>query len=369
MEKLRLFELFRGYGSQALALKKYGIEFENVGGCEIDKYADIAHEAIHGYVKNFGDITKVIASELPYHDLCTYSFPCQSISMAGKQEGLSEGSGTRSSLLWECERIIKAKMPKFLTMENVKNLISKKHKPDFDKWLMVLNNLGYNNYWKVINAKHCGIPQNRERVFCVSIRKDIDDGLFEFEDDFDSGVRLKDVLESKVDEKYYLTGNYLVWWNKNKDFQLKKAYSSLNNDIAICLAARQYASWNGNYVDGKINCFTESRTEEAKKIRRESMKNGIDFSPRRGKYLKLRDDEMSNCITTSITKEHSLLLLDGIRKLTPKECFRLMGVSDEDINKMQSSGISNSQQYKLAGNSIVVNSMAFLKNLPICKSK
>jgi DNA (cytosine-5)-methyltransferase 1 len=202
---LRVFEAFAGYGSQALALKKYNIEFKTVGISEIDKYAIQAYEAIHGPVKNYGDISKINTVCLPDFDLFTYSFPCQDISMAGKQKGLEEGSGSRSSLLWECQKIIEMKRPKYLMMENVKNLVGKKHKPSFDKWLEILELLGYQNFWKVINAKNCGVPQNRERVFCVSILKEHDNGNFKFYDDFDSGVRLKDILDDHVDEKYYLS--------------------------------------------------------------------------------------------------------------------------------------------------------------------
>ena len=202
---IRLFEAFSGYGSQSLEMKYLGINFEHVGIAEIDKYAIKAHEILHGPVKNYGDVSLLDVDELPEHDLFTYSFPCQDISNAGKQRGLEKGSGTRSSLLWECERIIEGKRPKFLMMENVKNLVGKKNKPHFDEWLQVLKNLGYKNYWKIINGKWCGIPQNRERVFCVSIRKDVDNGLFSFYEDFDNGIRLKDILESVVDEKYYLS--------------------------------------------------------------------------------------------------------------------------------------------------------------------
>lgn len=164
MEPLRLFEAFAGYGSQALALKKYNVPFISVGLAEIDPNAIKAHRALHGDIPNFGDVSLLKVSALPNMDLFTYSFPCQDISNAGKQKGLSEGSGTRSSLLWECERIIRGKLPMVLRMENVKALVGKKNRPDFDRWLNILEELGYNNYWRVVNAKNCGIPQNRERL-------------------------------------------------------------------------------------------------------------------------------------------------------------------------------------------------------------
>ena len=122
---LRVFESFAGIGTQRMALKRLGINHEVIGISEIDKFAIKSYEAIHGETKNYGDISKIDPNDLPDFDLFTYSFPCQDISMAGKQKGLKKGSGTRSSLLWECERIIEAKRPKYLLMENVKNLVGK----------------------------------------------------------------------------------------------------------------------------------------------------------------------------------------------------------------------------------------------------
>ena len=146
-----------------------GIEHEVVAIAEIDKYAVASYEAIHGDYPNLGDISKIDPNDIPNHDLFTYSFPCQDISVAGKQKGLDMDSGTRSGLLWECQKVIDAKKPKYLLMENVKNIVGKKHKHNFDKWLEWLEQQGYSNYWQVLNAKDYGVPQNRERVFCVSI--------------------------------------------------------------------------------------------------------------------------------------------------------------------------------------------------------
>ena len=175
---IRVFEAFAGYGSQHLALKRLNADFEIVGISEIDKYALIAYEALHGSLPtNYGDISKIDWNEVPDFDLFTYSFPCQDISIIGQRKGLDEGSGTESSLLWECKKAIEAKKPNILVMENVKNLVGKKNKPNFDKWLQYLSDLGYTNYWKVINARDCGIPQNRERVFCLSF---LDGRKYEF---------------------------------------------------------------------------------------------------------------------------------------------------------------------------------------------
>ncbi len=205
--KLRIFEAFAGYGSQAMALKRLQhdfpdkVEFEFVGISEIDDYAIAAYHAVHGDIPNFGDISLIDWSQVPDFDVFTYSFPCQDISTAGRQAGFAEGCGSRSSLLWECRRAIEAKRPKFLLMENVKALVQKKFMPEFQLWIKTLTNLGYISFWQVLNAKDYGVPQNRERVFMVSI---LGEGAFEFPNPFPLDRRLLDVLEENVDESYYL---------------------------------------------------------------------------------------------------------------------------------------------------------------------
>nr|DAM77991.1 MAG TPA: Cytosine specific methyltransferase [Caudoviricetes sp.] len=200
---LRLIELFAGIGSQTQALTNIGIAHKVVAISEIDKYAIQSYEAMHGKANNLGDIRKI--EELPDADLWTYSFPCQDISVAGKGAGIKEG--TRSGLLFEVERLLrvaleKGTLPKYLLLENVKNLVSKKFKADFDKWLDFLAELGYTNYWKVLNAKDYGIPQNRERVFCVSIRGKHEP--FVFPKPKELTIRLRDMIDEMVDEKFYL---------------------------------------------------------------------------------------------------------------------------------------------------------------------
>lgn len=200
---LRLIELFAGIGSQTQALTNIGIAHRVVAISEIDKYAIQSYEAMHGKANNLGDIRKI--EELPDADLWTYSFPCQDISVAGKGAGIKEG--TRSGLLFEVERLLrvaseKGTLPKYLLLENVKNLVSKKFKADFDKWLDFLAELGYTNYWKVLNAKDYGIPQNRERVFCVSIRGKHEP--FVFPKPKKLTIRLRDMIDETVDERFYL---------------------------------------------------------------------------------------------------------------------------------------------------------------------
>lgn len=200
---LRLIELFAGIGSQTQALTNIGIAHKVVAISEIDKYAIQSYEAMHGTANNLGDIRKI--EELPDADLWTYSFPCQDISVAGKGAGIKEG--TRSGLLFEVERLLrvaseKGTLPKYLLLENVKNLVSKKFKADFDKWLDFLAELGYTNYWKVLNAKDYGIPQNRERVFCISIRGE--HKPFVFPEPKELTIRLRDMIDETVDERFYL---------------------------------------------------------------------------------------------------------------------------------------------------------------------
>ena len=202
MEKIRIFEAFAGYGSQSMALKRLGIDFEVVGISEIDKYAIQAYMAVHGETHNYGDISKIDWSSVPDFDFLTYSFPCTDISNAGKRKGLAEGSGTRSSLIWECRKAIESKRPKYLLMENVKNLVSKSFIPYLKEWLIFLYRQGYSNYTKVLNAKDFGVPQNRERVFMVSI---LGEASFHFPKPFTLEKRLKDVLEKDVDESFYLS--------------------------------------------------------------------------------------------------------------------------------------------------------------------
>lgn len=246
---VRVFEAFSGVGSQRMALRNLGIDHEVVAISDVDEFTVKSYTAIHDNDKvvsqatdeemqdylekrniplnnkgvrkilkgnklrefyeaciksnNLGDISKVETQDIPDHDLFTYSFPCQDISVAGKGLGLNEGSDTRSGLLWECQKVIYGKRPKYLLLENVKNLVGKKHKHNFDKWLVWLEEQGYTNYWQVLNAKDYGIPQNRERVFVVSILGEHEP--YEFPEPIELELKLKDVLEDKVDEKFYLS--------------------------------------------------------------------------------------------------------------------------------------------------------------------
>ena len=210
---IRLIELFAGYGSQAMALKRIGAKFEHYRVVEFDKYAIASYNAVHGTDFPTMDITKVHAEDLNICDtetftyLLTYSFPCTDLSVAGKQAGMSKGSGTRSGLLWEVERILteirdsNGELPQILFMENVPQVHGKKNVNDFEKWLGFLESLGYTNYWQDLNAKNYGVAQNRNRCFMFSF---LGNYSYDFPQPIPLKKKLKDYLEDNVDEKYYI---------------------------------------------------------------------------------------------------------------------------------------------------------------------
>lgn len=200
---LRVVTLCSGYDSQLMAIRNLGIPYVCVGWSEIDKYAIRAHDAVFPEIadRNLGDMTKIDWDKVDDFDLLFYSTPCTDFSNAGKQAGGEEGSGTRSSILWYTRHAIIQKKPKFLVMENVKALVSDKFRPLFLKWCDELTSYGYTNFMQVLNAKDYGIPQNRERIFVVSI---LGDAWYSFPQPVELKLRLKDLLEEKVEEKYYL---------------------------------------------------------------------------------------------------------------------------------------------------------------------
>lgn len=206
---LRVFTAFSGYDSQCLALQAISLPFDLIGWSEIDKYAIKAHNVLFPEYadRNYGDIAQIDWSQVPDFDLFTYSSPCQDFSQVGKQRGGAKGSGTRSSLLWECERAIAAKKPKWLIFENVAAVASEKFLPVFNEWQLTLERLGYTNFTQILNAKTHGyptpIPQNRKRLFMVSIR-DCDEAFY-FPDAQPLNTTLEDYLEPVIDEKYYIS--------------------------------------------------------------------------------------------------------------------------------------------------------------------
>lgn len=249
---IRLIELFAGIGAQAKALENLGIHFEHYRVVEIDKYAIKSYNAIHGTDFESSDITKLKGQDLgitetdKYSYILTYSFPCQDLSLAGKQKGMAKGENTRSGLLWEVERLLREtdELPQVLLMENVPQVHGNKNKESFYEWLNFLERIGYKNYWKDLNAKDFGIPQNRNRCFMVSL---LGDYYYEFPSPVKLEKRLKDVLEKEVDEKYYLS-------EKAVEYIMQRVgkYTQLCNDgteiAKSALTAKGNTNWTGNFI-------------------------------------------------------------------------------------------------------------------------
>lgn len=450
---IKLLSLFSGIGAFEKALERQGIEYQLVNYCEIDKYASKSYSLIHNVSEqmNLGDITKIDTLDMDDNvDFITYGFPCQDISLAGKQKGFEQnGEFTRSGLFFEALRIIEGTKPKVAICENVKNLTSKRFSKEFSIVLQSLEEAGYNNYWQVLNAKDYGIPQNRERVFIVSIRKDIDNGSFEFPKPFELELRLKDMLEDQVDEKYYLSEDIqkrfkftddtftksivgttkpdfrtigqrdLVYqengvigalvatdykqpkqiletkrlggvfdtekskhqagsvWDKDglsptldtmqggwrqpciiddNDIKLTGAYGrnfgskgKLQDKDSVCdTLLSAMGSGGGNVPIVKEQESTAQIIMEEPLEREGWHRNAKEVLNTNGICRTL--STQSNNLATKIKEQKSL----RIRKLTPRECFRLMGFDDSDFDKVEGN-LSNTQLYKQAGNSIVVN--------------
>lgn len=293
---------------------------------------------------------------------------CQDISIAGNQRSLAKDSDTRSSLIWECERIIFNKRPKYLLMENVKNLVSKRHIEHFNNWLHVLESYGYKSYWKIVNAKHHGIPQNRERVFCISIYGEHEP--YEFPREIPLEITLTDLLQDEFDEKYLVSEKTLRMLLKEDTgkFPRRKRFIdniSKDNGIANSLLTRQKLAPSDNFI--KIKNATKKGYLEG------TYGDGVDLSypnseQRRGRVQK----GMSQTLTTKSDKGVIVcgnnVSINGfnfkLRRLTPLECWRLMGIHDSAFDKAQASGVSETQLYKQAGNAIVVDVLeALFRNL------
>jgi DNA (cytosine-5)-methyltransferase 1 len=373
---MKFFSLFSGIGAPEKALDNIGIPYELVAFCENDKYAAKSYAAIHGVPEsmNIGDITKVDEKKLPKDiDILAYGFPCQDISNAGKMKGLfnADGTQTRSGLFFDALRIIKETQPKVAIAENVKMLTSKKFAIQFKIVLDSLKAAGYNNYWKVVNAKDCGIPQNRERVFIVSIRMDVDPGSFAFPLSIPLEQRLKDVLEDEVEEKYFIKTGLTRKLVINSDLTepqvlrlvrsehgkvIRKKYES-GEVVEPWSEMKQYEP----RTDGVSNTVSTVLKDNILLIR-EATKLGyaeatvgdsINFEHPNSKTRRgMVGKQVSQTLTTS--PQQGVVTEDlRIRYFTPKECFRLMGFEDSDFEKAEAVN-SNSQLYKQAGNSIVV---------------
>lgn len=450
---IRLIELFAGYGSQHFALKYLGVKFESWKICEwavksIQSYRDahfgedktnysatlfkdeiieyLANKGISSnynepmtfeQVKRLGEdklrtiynniqathnlvnIQQVKGKDLEIVDtdkytyVMTYSFPCQDLSSAGKQAGMEKGSGTRSGMLWEVERILdelnlkgKVNLPQILLMENVPEVIGTNNVKHFAKWLEKLESLGYKCYWQVLNAKDYGVPQNRERCFMVSI---LGDYYYEFPSKIKLEHKLKDLLEKNVDKKYYLSNlmkKYISTmndkWigNNNGGIVNKEIASTLNTgeDHRRCDASNYICdglkeNFNLNYLGtfqySKSDNFMKGKdryqpNKEISDTLQTTQKEGIvefgsyfTWQNKKGEINTQcnRANNPNNCaLTIACSNVGKVLEKFQIRKLTPKECFRLMGVKDQDYEKIATNQ-SDASLYHLAGDSIVVN--------------
>lgn len=448
---LRVVTLCSGYDSQCMALERLksdfpGFDYDCIAWAEIDRYAIQAHDAVFPQYRdrNMGDITSCDWSKISqYVDLLIYSTPCTSISNAGKQEGLKKGSSTASSIIWSVLNAIDVLKPKYLLMENVKALVSKKFMPDFREWYNELASRGYQNFWKVLNAKDYCVPQNRERVFMVSILDG--DASFHFPEPFPLDRKLKDILEEDVDEKYYLSDKPVKGFMEHnrrhqekgtgflcrpktgedvgKDNYVIVPFNTEKDGSARTIMSHYSKSGISNIMKGlgsgdtgviQIGNILEEKGFSDPQRGRIYSADGISptintmagggLEPKiiqkgRGKYkggvhetcptVTSNGYECNNplvignrfngfhCggdiydpegISPTVMENHgnSICIKDDIRKygpvdgfrmrkLTEREVFRLMDVSEENIDKIQAAGISRSQQYKLAGNSIVVS--------------
>lgn len=297
---LRVVELFAGIGAQRMALQLEGIPHEVVGISEIDRFALASYEAIYGDCPNLGDVTKM--EGLPCCDLVTYSFPCQSISSAGRREGMAQGSGTKSSLVWEVGRLLETveerERPEWLLMENVPAILSERNRPEFTAWMDLLSSLGYSSKVGKLNAKDFDLPQNRLRAFMISHKggscPDLPKGK-------GTPHKLSDVLETRPDPKYMLSKRRM---------------------------------------EGVIRSTEKERAKG----------NGFKFEvvPR---------DGIAHAVTTHVDRKTNTHIREGegYRKLTPRECWRLQGFPDWAFDRARSVPMSDSQLYKQAGNTIAVN--------------
>ena len=443
MRKLRVLSLFSGIGAFEKALTNIGVDFDMVGFSEIDKYATKSYCAIHNVDEslNLGDITKIDLSNLPNADLITHGSPCTSFSLAGKGAGGDKGSDTPSSLMWYSVEIINRVKPKYVIWENVKNVLSKKHRHNFDLYIDTLDKMGYKSYFEVLNAKNYGVPQNRERIFVISILGE--HKPFIFPDEIPLELKLKDILEESVEERYYL--------KDTKDFFIKNRFKmeykgngfrfaphvKNNAEIGKTITTRAGARMDDNFILD-INSEQEKFEFSTKNFEIQANRLGGIFDTEKSKhqagsvwdieglsptldtmqvgwrqpciidkllvpqatksgYIEMElpgvadlsypssktrrgrvqeGGKISPCITATqqnicyiedndnITLDMDILSQLRIRKLTPKECWRLMSFTDSDIEKCISIGISNTQLYKQAGNSIVVSILeGIFKNL------
>jgi DNA (cytosine-5)-methyltransferase 1 len=327
---IRLIELFGGIGSQAKALENLQTNFTHYRLCEVDKYAVASYNAIHKTSFLPSDITKLSAKDLgitetdKYDYILTYSFPCQDLSKAGKMQGMAKGSNTRSGLLWEVERLLKEckELPQVLLMENVPQVLN----CDFGGWLDFLQALGYKNYYKKLNAKNFGIPQNRERCFMVSV---LGNYYYDFPKKIPLKINLADIVE--CNPKYKVDMSKLTATQRKC---LEKVATLIQKDTTS-KAVR--TSGFSSYDKHTWNIYG---------IR-------IGQSP---DYTKVMNGLAKTLCSNKADGGYAISNMGEIEYYyySPLETWRLMGFTDSDFDKAKASEVSNSQLYKQAGNSIVV---------------
>ena len=368
---VRLFEAFSGIGCQAMALKRITDNYELVGFSEIDVHAIKSYIAIHGEVKNYGDITQM--ASIPPCDIFTWSFPCTDLSKAGRQKGLTN---TRSGLVYEVLRLLHSspEKPKVLIMENVIDLVQSKFVSAFNEIQHELETLGYMSYGAILNAKDFEIPQNRDRVFMVSILGDNENPRYSYAFPTPKllNLCLRDLLEPEVDKRYYLSKKQIdkiQQWNSYQN-----PLDGIENEklIAPTLTARGAGEYHSGMVlisepkdisntirvsgRGSLDRHTWDLVVVPKLVQVAQ----LDGYESRGRVYSV--DGLAPTINTMGGGQREPKIAWGtdlsnyrIRRVTPLECWRLMGIDDEDYWKAKDVGVSDTQLYKQAGNGIVVN--------------
>ena len=327
---INYLSLFSGIGAFESAFRNLKIPFNLVGYCEITPAPAKAYALIHNVEesKNYGDIEKVQENLIPLPiDFITYGFPCQDISIAGNQRGFEDdvGEKTRSGLFYDAARIISETQPKVAIAENVKPLVQKKFKKEFEAVLQTLDEAGYNNYWQVLRADKYGVPQSRERVFIVSIRKDLDYGNFKFPTGYDCKLKMQDFLDESVESKYFLSDKMTAY--------------------VLDLDEKQTGTkWEGRANNDFINpIIAHTLSVRGIKGQRAGVSNIISLSE--PGPIKVIDYKKKLNVKTAN---------DDLRNLTERECFRLMGFKDEEFDVIEGK-FSSTELYTMAGNSIVVD--------------
>jgi len=323
MNKIKLLSLFSGIGAFEKALDNLEIDYELIGFSDIEKISVKAYCALHDVdeSQNFGDITKIDEKEIPDFDLMTYGFPCQSFSSQGCRLGFNDP--TKGNLFFDSIRIAKEKQPKWMIAENVKGLTNHDHGNTLRTVLKTLNNIGYNNYYKLLNSARYGVAQHRERIFIVSIRKDIDDHTFKFDMGRKPYVFVKDIIDPIIkNETHTLSERYKPWINK--EYHLCKPNITKSGLIILVDLLNQGYRKTGFHSSDKIFSI-----------------NGL-------------------CSTLQTYHGYFPVFYEINRSINGKERLKLQGFTDEDYEKIKF--LSENQLYNVTGNSITVNVLETIFN-------